>query len=549
MATVYLAREHDSSPGNTREVALKLTHAHLRQEKPFARHLIEEAKLAAGIHHPNVVAVLDVGDDPLGIYLVMDYVDGDTLGNLHRLALKENARLSLRSGMRVLLDALAGLHAAHELSNADGGSLNLVHRDFTPQNILVGLDGSARLTDFGIAKAATSLGHTATGIVKGKIAYMSPEQARGKPLDRRADVFSAGVIAWELVAGRRLHDSDTDVSLLLRVVSEQAPPLSTIVPGVPADLERAIASALRLDRERRCPSANQLADDLRVACTNAGLLGDRLEVASEVHRLLGSKLEKRRRRVAESLALRARRSALAAETELSDPPTPSGQCLPSSRRAPSETPIPGSWRPPPLATPLPDDIPTLQSDPSVRSFAESTAKHEHKGTPPAKGFPVRIGVAIAVGAALALAVIVPMAWKVAGNDDPIEEPGANPASPAVSSAHAAAPKSSTPPAPSAVPDAAPSRRVRVSANAKIARVAVGDREVAIAEPTATVEVELLPDEQDEMQTLYATALDGRVMKARLEPRQARVMIRFGDRTVVGAPTETTPPLAPNPYSH
>jgi serine/threonine-protein kinase len=144
MATVYLARARGAS-GFEREVALKLTHTHLREEESFAHDLVEEAKLASRIRHPNVVSVNDVGDDPVGVYLVMDYIEGETLSGLLRLAGRTETPLPINVSLRVVVDALAGLHAAHELTDENGAPLGLVHRDFSPQNILVGLDGCPRL--------------------------------------------------------------------------------------------------------------------------------------------------------------------------------------------------------------------------------------------------------------------------------------------------------------------------------------------------------------------------------------------------------------------
>ena len=560
MATVYLARR----VGEEQNVALKLTHAHLRQERDFAYHLVEEAKLAAGIHHPNVVSVLDVGEDPLGIYLVMQYVEGDTLGNLVRQAHKTGTSLSVPVGLRVLLDALAGLHAAHELSGADGKPLGLVHRDFTPQNLLVGLDGKSLLTDFGVAKAVTRLGHTATGIVKGKIAYMSPEHARGRPLDRRADVFSAAVIAWELVADRRLHDTDTDVSLLLRVASEQAPPLSALVPDVPPGLEEAVARALKLDKEARCPSAWEFARQLEEAAGSAGMLASHEEVAGEIRRVLGSKLERRQLREAEGLALRARRAALADATESAGVLTPSHRRLVDPRPPPSSPTHGRSWDA--LHTPLPADEITVQSNPSVLSAATLRSENAALGSgsvsqpdAPVK-VPLRLGVAIGAGALLALALIVPLAFVDLGEaSGPVPEQRAAPTLPmpsqtpaptlSIAEAPAVALSSSVPPA------AAAARKVDVSANGKIGGLTLGGKKIRIDEPSATVTIEV--ENEETALRGHATSVDGRVSRVRLEPGQTRLVIWFDmrdkqdplpPRTVDSPPAvPDPPPLAPNPY--
>ena len=279
MATVFLARA-EGLGGFERDVAIKLIHAHLRENHELAMSLLDEARIAARIRHPNVVPVYDVGEDPAGIFLVMEYVEGDTLSGLQNASRVTGDVIPIPVGLRILTDALAGLQSAHELLNADGTPLEIVHRDFSPQNILVGTDGISRLTDFGIAKAAGRSGHTSPGAIKGKVGYMAPEQARGKSLDQRCDVWAAGVIAWELLAGRPLHGSDDEVATLLDVVTRTPPDLRTIDPTIPEALAQAVASALTPDRERRCPSANELRQRLIDGWRPLGPLADPAQVAA-----------------------------------------------------------------------------------------------------------------------------------------------------------------------------------------------------------------------------------------------------------------------------
>ena len=294
MGRVYLARKRGAG-GFEREVALKLTHGFLREESEWAAQLIEEAKLAGRIHHPNVVQVLDVEDDPQGVFLVMEYVEGDTLGGLMRRAASRGERIPTEIALRILVDALAGLHAAHELRDNDGCPLGLVHRDFTPHNILVGVNGVSRLTDFGVAKAASRVSGTRTGIVKGKAGYMAPEQVRGQPLDRRADVWSAGVVAWEAFAGKRMRGSSEDnVAMLLKVATEAPPRLGVAAPEVPPPVDEAVAWALTSDRTRRCPSARRFADALVDAWSSSAAPADHATVSSYVAETSGSAIAQRR---------------------------------------------------------------------------------------------------------------------------------------------------------------------------------------------------------------------------------------------------------------
>jgi serine/threonine protein kinase len=317
MATVYLACVRGPM-GFEAEVALKLTHPHLRESAEFAADLLEEAKLAVRIRHRNVAAVIDAGVEPVGVYLVMEYVEGDTLSGLN----KASKPLPKKMAMRVLIDALAGLHAAHELLDEDGKLLGVVHRDFTPHNILVGTDGVARLTDFGIAKAVTRLSHTRTGLVKGKIGYMSPEQARGSLIDRRCDVWAAGVIAWEVLAGKRLHPVEDDVSTLLRVATETPPRLRTVDPSIHPAIEEAVASALDRNMETRCPSALALSRRLGTACKEHGLLAETEEVAEWIRLMAGARLAARREDLARAKDRRGSERPPPPKPEEQPPKTP-----------------------------------------------------------------------------------------------------------------------------------------------------------------------------------------------------------------------------------
>lgn len=311
MAVVYLAHQRGVG-GFGREVAIKLVHLHLRDNPEWSVSLLAEAKLAARIRHPNVVQTLDVGEDSGGDYLVMEYVEGDTFASMIRYATKTpDKTLPLGIAARILVDALSGLHATHELTDDDGRPLLVVHRDFSPQNVLVGLDGIARLSDFGVAKAADRAGFTATGTIKGKFAFMSPEQVRAQPLDRRSDVWSAGVVMWEALAGQRMFERGLDeASMLLRIASEEAPSLHAANPSVPGPLCAVVTHALARDLSKRTPSALALRDELVAALQELGVsLASHDEVGAYVRRVAGATIDQRR------VAARAARSAGADEGE------------------------------------------------------------------------------------------------------------------------------------------------------------------------------------------------------------------------------------------
>jgi len=218
MGTVLLARLAGTG-GFSRLFALKMLHRHLAGDEQFVNMLLDEARLASRIHHSNVVPVLDVCHSEHGLYVVMEYIEGFPFSAiLAAPAFSAEERIGI--GVQVLLGVLAGLEAAHNLTDDDGVPFGLVHRDVSPHNVLVGVDGVARIGDFGIAQAAARLTHTEPGMIKGKVAYMAPESVRGEPTDRRADVFCVGIMLWECLTGRRLFKAENDAATALRLFQD-----------------------------------------------------------------------------------------------------------------------------------------------------------------------------------------------------------------------------------------------------------------------------------------------------------------------------------------
>ncbi len=255
MATVSLARATDKRQGPPL-VALKRPHRHLSNDKIFLTMIVDEARLASAIHHPNVVKVRELGFESGMPFIVMDYVEGASLAELRReLGALERA-IDVRVAVRIALDALAGLHAAHELRDDTGKSLNIVHRDVSPHNILIGCDGRANLTDFGIAKAEDRIQTTRTHEVKGKLAYLAPERVdRRRLCTVQSDVFSMAVVFWECFAGRRLFRGEEPVDVLQEVIGGQIPTLSQIGAQIPSALDDVIARALSRDLDTRYATA------------------------------------------------------------------------------------------------------------------------------------------------------------------------------------------------------------------------------------------------------------------------------------------------------
>jgi len=297
MATVYVGTARGSM-GFRQLVAIKEPHAHLLADPAYRKELVAEARLASLIHHVNVVDVRDVfvaADKKL--QLVMDYIEGASLGELLVFANKANERLPARVVLRIVLDACAGLHAAHELVDEKGRAVGLVHRDVSPQNLLIGVDGTTRVSDFGVAKA-TAMAATHSGALKGKLAYMSPEYMQGQPIDRRVDVFAIGVVAWEALCGKRLFRGANEVDTAQRILSRDAPRVSSEVANL-APLDDAIATALAKAPEHRFATAQAFASALESCAIPIASHG---EVAEIVKRLAAAHLEERRAYVRDKLA-------------------------------------------------------------------------------------------------------------------------------------------------------------------------------------------------------------------------------------------------------
>jgi serine/threonine protein kinase len=291
MANVYLGR-HVGGAGFQRLFAIKVLHPHLAQEEAFVEMLLDEARIAARLHHPNVVPIVDMGNQDGIHYVVMEYVEGCTLSMLLK---KNRDRRPPRLLIPIILDALSGLHAAHTLTDDDGVSMRLVHRDVSPQNILVGVDGVARLTDFGIAKAESRINITRAGELKGKVSFMSPEQIKTpESVDHRSDVFSAGVLLWTALTGRHLFEAGSTGAAMNNTLRMAIEPPSQIGLKPPAVFDAICLRALERDVAARLDSALEFEESLRSAAAANGLCGSRREVGEWVLSAVGEELTERR---------------------------------------------------------------------------------------------------------------------------------------------------------------------------------------------------------------------------------------------------------------
>lgn len=266
MASVYLARI-DGASGFEKLVALKRIHRHLAKEKGYIEMFLDEAKIAARITHPNVCSVFDFGEADGEYYLAMEYLVGEPLSRLcSRVARDQSQRrdrlLPLRMA-RIIADACEGLHAAHELKDANGDLLHVVHRDVSPRNLFVTYNGAVQVVDFGIASARERLHHTSTGQVKGTFAYMAPEQLTANPVDRRVDVWALGVSLWEMVAVKRLFRRDTTANTIHAVLYDEIPPPSDYRAQVPKAIDAIVMKALARDPSDRWQTAREMSRALR----------------------------------------------------------------------------------------------------------------------------------------------------------------------------------------------------------------------------------------------------------------------------------------------
>ncbi len=293
MATLHYGRLVGPA-GFSRTVAIKRLHAHLSEDPDFVAMFVDEARLAARIHHPNVIQTLDVESSEGELFVVLDYVHGDSLSRILREARRLGQQPTPAIVGTILFDSLEGLHAAHEALDAKGEPLEIVHRDVSPHNLLVGTDGVARVLDFGVAKARGRAQATGVGQLKGKLAYMAPEQLRGN-VTRRTDVFAASVVLWEALTGTRLFKGDDEGEILDKLLLQEIPSPRQYAPGVTPELEEVVMRGLEREPSRRFATAREMA----IAIEKHVSLATPIEVGSFVARIGGTTLAQRAERVAE----------------------------------------------------------------------------------------------------------------------------------------------------------------------------------------------------------------------------------------------------------
>jgi serine/threonine-protein kinase len=316
MATIHIGRLLAEVGSFSHTVAIKRLLPQFSKDAEFRQMFLEEARLAARIRHANVVQVLDVVSTVEELFLVMEFIQGETITRLTRVDRKRSRIVPMPIALAIMVDALQGLHAAHEAKDEMGRPLEIVHRDISPHNIMVGHDGRARVLDFGIAKASSSSQSTREGEVKGKFAYMSPEQLSSATVDRRADLFAASIVLWEMLSARRLFQAPDPAAIVGRVLNGVIQKPSEVAQGLPMLLDAIVMKGLDRDPKKRFQTAAEFAK----AIETSGLpIARPTEVGAWVNRIAGDTLKKRARRVAEieSTGSWSASNALAASQALS----------------------------------------------------------------------------------------------------------------------------------------------------------------------------------------------------------------------------------------
>jgi eukaryotic-like serine/threonine-protein kinase len=488
MADVYLAVAR-GPVGFNKLVVIKRLRPHLAEEPEFLAMFLDEARLAARLNHPNVVQTNEVGEEHGSYFIAMEYLDGQPLHRIMHRAARRGMRVPLEAWLRILCDALAGLHHAHELTDFDGTLLSVVHRDASPHNVFVTYDGQTKLVDFGIAKAASRTAETWAGVLKGKVAYMAPEQARCADVDRRADVFSIGVVLWELLTQERLWRGLSDVEILERLAAADVPRARSVRPELPAELDEICARALAVRAEDRFASAAELREALeRYAAAHLPRCGP-----SELGRIVADLFADRRQELRTIIERQLRGVTVSRDAAgwSGSRPQPLEVVPQDAREGSGPTPAESGSRAhggvgaqqraamtpsdglPRLSMPsLPGEgTPSVVGGHRYDTGAGASAFAATLAPPSRRGPMLVIASAAILGALLALVVMSRRGSDAeTGAAAPVEAAAAGPASPAAASA-----------APSVAPPPAADVEVRISARPPGAKVFIDDAPVGIGD--------------------------------------------------------------------
>jgi len=430
MAEIYLARQ-EGIKGFERLVVIKKILPHLARRKRFVEMFFDEARIAALLSHPNIVQIYDLGedeDDPEGsYYIAMEYLEGESLGYLVKQARKTSRLMPSQLAAGIVAQVCDGLDYAHKLHDSKGKPINIVHRDVSPHNIIVLFSGGVKLVDFGIAKAASQVHQTREGSLKGKLTYIAPEQCESKPVDARSDVFSMGVVLWELLTRRRLFKRDSDAAKVQAIMSDPIPRVRDIQAAVAPELESIAQKALQRDAAKRFQTAGEMGAAIREHLRRMGAAAGVQEIAAFVNQVFGDRARTKKRLLEEIKAQRADEISLGVlkpETEESLPSRSQVEDSDSLNEEPTPVSSPGD---------IDEEMPTHKMKSPLKRASPDAPVSETLVPPPpggkAAGEPVQtvtvkkvpIFVWVVIPALLAF-VIVALFWKYGGKSEPAKPP-------------------------------------------------------------------------------------------------------------------------------
>ena len=380
MAEVFMA-VRPGVEGFEKTVALKQIRSHLSEEEAFVKMFLFEAKLAAQLQHPNIVQIYDLGKISDTYFIAMEYVSGRDMSRVVPKAEKLGINYPLEYAMLVVSNVLEGLAYAHEKTDDFGKPLHLVHRDVTPENIMVGWNGHVRILDFGIAKASSQTDHTKAGEIKGKLSYMSPEQALGKSLDHRSDLFTLGVVLYEWVTGYKLFTGENEMAVLKAIIDGRIYPPTYFREEVPTGVEEIVMKALSKDRDARYQSARDMLFDVQHWLqTGADFTPTNNHLANFMKQIFADEIEQERSALAAAAQERARKTP---------PPVPpvdddlDTEALPGEAVGLAKAPTPGQHTPALIVVDVDGvDVPALKISITAQEHRrlEEAAKRANKST-------------------------------------------------------------------------------------------------------------------------------------------------------------------------
>ncbi len=294
MAEIWLARQRGLA-GFNRFVVIKKILSHLSEQETFVKMFLDEARMSAQLNHPNIVQIYDLGRESDSYYIAMEFISGENLAAIAWRGMKRGRPYPPPFAARVIADACKALHYAHHLKGSDGQPLEIVHRDISPQNLLVTYEGEVKVVDFGIAKAKSKSEHTKTGMLKGKFSYMSPEQCLGAPIDMRSDIFALGILLYELCTGKRLFKHESELMILEMITKRSVVPPSQVAAGISPRLEDIIMQALEKDTAMRFQTAQAMQIALEEYLRDENHQATNPDIAQYMRDLFADKIEEKRR--------------------------------------------------------------------------------------------------------------------------------------------------------------------------------------------------------------------------------------------------------------